>query len=81
MLNQSALQVACADQEIWTPVEGETLTCRRKMRNRDDLFAVAALRKGEVVRHVPWSLLWMFLVLGVSWVNGLSYHWEEAALE
>ena len=44
-------------QEIWTPAEGETLICSRETHNREDPFAVAVLRKGEVVGHVSRSLL------------------------
>ena len=44
-------------QEIWTPAEGETLICSKETRNREDSFAVAVLRNGEVVGHIPRSLL------------------------
>ena len=43
-------------QEIWTATEGETLICSRKTRSREDPFAVAVVKSGEDVGHVPQSL-------------------------
>ena len=43
-------------QEIWTATEGETRICSRETRSREDPFAVAVVKSGEVVGHVPRSL-------------------------
>ena len=40
-------------KDIWTPEIGEELTCRREVGNIHDLHAVAILRGGDVVGHVP----------------------------
>ena len=52
-------------QEIWTPVIGECLECRHEPRNVEDKNAIAVIKDGTVVGHVPRSFsLWMkcFLV-------------------
>ena len=38
---------------VWTPVIGKVLPVKREETNLDDTFAVAALKDGEVVGHVP----------------------------
>lgn len=43
-------------QEIWAATEGETLLCSRETRSREDPFAVAVMKSGEIVGHVPRSL-------------------------
>ena len=43
-------------QEIWTATEGETLLCSRETRSREDPFAVAMMKSGKIVGHVPRSL-------------------------
>ena len=40
-------------KDIWTPVIGEELTCRREVGNIHDLHAVATIRGSDVVGHVP----------------------------
>ena len=40
-------------QEIRTAMEGETLLCNRETRSREDPFAVAVMKSGEIVGHVP----------------------------
>ena len=42
--------------EIWIAAEGEMLICSREMRNREGPLAVAVLRNGYVVGHIPWSM-------------------------
>ena len=43
-------------QEIWTVTEGETLLCSRETRIREEPFAEAVMKSGEIVGHVPRSL-------------------------
>ena len=37
----------------WTPVVGEQLVVRRELDNNHDQYAVAVIKDGEVVGHVP----------------------------
>ena len=37
----------------WTPIIGEVLPVKRELTNNYDRFAVAVLKDGEVVGHVP----------------------------
>lgn len=41
---------------IWTPIIGEVLPVKRELTNDYDRFAVAVLKDGEVVGHVPRTL-------------------------
>ena len=43
-------------KDIWTPVIGEELTCRKEFGNIHDLHAVAIIRGGNVVGHVPCTI-------------------------
>lgn len=43
-------------QASWTPSVGEVLTVRRELANEHDRFAVAVLKDGEVVGHIPCTL-------------------------
>ena len=38
-------------QEIWTATEEETLLCSRETRSREDPYAVAMMKSGEIVGH------------------------------
>ena len=40
-------------KDIWAAVLGEELLCQRETGNRVDTFAVAVIRDGTVVGHVP----------------------------
>lgn len=40
-------------KDIWTAVVGEEFPCRREDGNRLDPFAVAVMRGGDVIGHVP----------------------------
>ena len=40
-------------KDIWAAVHGETLLCRRETSNGHDPFAVAVVRGGVIVGHVP----------------------------
>ena len=42
-----------ASKKCWTPYVGETLTCCRERDNKYDDNAVAVLKIGKVVGHVP----------------------------
>ena len=44
-------------KDIWTSVIGEELTCRKEFGNIHDLHAVAVIRGGSVVGHVPRTIL------------------------
>lgn len=37
----------------WTPTIGEVLVVRRELNNEHDQYAVAVIKEGEVVGHVP----------------------------
>ena len=43
-------------QDVWVPVIGETLLCRRETDNSEDRYAVAYYKSEEVVGHVPWKI-------------------------
>ena len=38
---------------VWDAVIGEHLTCRRKPTNESDRYAVAVLKDGNVIGHLP----------------------------
>jgi len=40
-------------KDMWTPVIGEELTCRKQFGNIHDLHAVAVIRGSNMVSHVP----------------------------
>ena len=40
-------------KDIWVAVVGEELSCRREPTNREDHFAVAAVKDSNIVGHVP----------------------------
>ena len=42
-----------AYKHIWATVYGEELPCEREAGNRVDAFAVAVMKDGTVVGHVP----------------------------
>ena len=42
-----------AYKDIWAAVHGEELPCERETGNRVDAFAVAVMKDGTVVGHVP----------------------------
>ena len=69
-------------QKKWKATEGESLSCKREEGSREDPFAVAIVKSGEIVGHVPRSIsCGRFLILATRRVNGLLHHWEEAAFK
>lgn len=40
-------------KDRWNPVLGENLSCQRELSNGHDLFAVAVLKNGTIIRHLP----------------------------
>ena len=42
-----------AYKNTWATVHGEELPCERETGNRVDAFAVAVMKEGTVVGHVP----------------------------
>ena len=40
-------------KEVWCAAVEEELSCMREMENYRDLFAVAVVRSGVIVGHVP----------------------------
>lgn len=40
-------------QQVWSATEGETLSCTRERSNREDCFAVAVMKGGDIVGHIP----------------------------
>ena len=40
-------------KRTWTPSVGEELSCKRESGNNKDPYAVAVMRRGTVVGHVP----------------------------
>ena len=40
-------------KEIWTAVIGETLSCTREPDNANDRYAVAVLKDGMIIGHLP----------------------------
>ena len=40
-------------KDIWTAVDGEEFQCRREGRNQFNPFAVAVMRGGTIIGHVP----------------------------
>ena len=54
-------------QKSWTPVIGEVLTVEREENNPHDDHAVAVMKNGNIVGHVPRSISrvsWFFLKRG-----------------
>ena len=45
-----------AYKDIWGPREGEVLLLKREPENTEDKFAVAVIKSGTVVGHVPKTL-------------------------
>ena len=45
-----------AYQDIWDPRIGEVLPLQREPDNPEDRFAVAIMRRGSVVGHLPFNL-------------------------
>ena len=45
-----------AYQNIWNPRTGEVLALEREPDNPEDKFAVAVMKTGSVVGHVPFNL-------------------------
>ena len=61
------------DQNVWTPTLEDELECRREGTNDFDRYAVAVLRRGVVVGHLPQLPLnstlwhsWTFLLTSLS---------------
>ena len=44
-------------KDIWTPMIGEELVCRWEVGNIYDLHTVAILRGGDLIGHVPCTIL------------------------
>ena len=40
-------------KDVWTPVVTEELSCRREEGNISDPYAVAIIKSGVIVGHVP----------------------------
>ena len=45
---------------LWNATPGETLTCVREWRNRNDVFAVAVESNGNIVGHIPRQISCIF---------------------
>ena len=45
-----------AYKEDWAPTTGEELVLRRELENDKDHYAVAVVKDGEIVGHVPYNL-------------------------
>ena len=44
-------------EEVWCAAVGEELSCMREVENYHDPFAVAVIRSGVIVGHVPsWAV-------------------------
>ena len=43
-------------KDVWTPVVGETLLLRREPSNVKDDQAIAVVKDGEVVGHIPYNI-------------------------
>ena len=52
--SRTFMAIMCTIQ--WTPVIGEVLPVKREQTNNYDCFAVAVMKDGEVVGHVPRTL-------------------------
>lgn len=49
-----------AYMNIWNPVEGESLVCKREIENPHDKYAVSIIRNSDVVGHAPLSFSKIF---------------------
>ena len=66
-------------KEIWCAAVGEELSCMREVENYRDPFAVAVVRSGVIVDHVPRKIyiVGMFNVFKTRWDYQLqSYRWQ-----
>ena len=52
-------------REIWTPVIGEVLTCKRQPSNMVDRYAVRVVKGTETVGHLPKKISKIFHYLFV----------------
>ena len=63
---------------FWATTEGEILQCLREMSNQHYLFAVAILKDGSIIGHVPQRIsiiLWLlFYRPAALTLNSFSYH-------
>ena len=51
-----------AYKDIWETSVGEELPCQRVIGNRADPFAVAVIKSGQTVGHIPragWKISWV----------------------
>ena len=53
---QSYIRGYHAYQDIWDPRIGEVLPLQREPGNPEDKFAVAVIRRGNIVGHLPFNL-------------------------
>ena len=64
-------RISCVPRDLGC--SRETQICSRETRNRESLFAVAVLKNGEVVGHVPRVfVLHVLLALAARWVNPVA---------
>ncbi len=53
---QSYIRVQHVYKDVWTPVVGEVLLLKREPDNVRDNCAVAVLKEGQVVGHIPYNI-------------------------
>ena len=46
-------------QDVWNPIIGKVLACRRQTTNIEDRYAIAVYKAEEVVGHVPRKILFL----------------------
>ena len=70
--------------DVWDAAIGEELDCQREPSNANDRYAVAVVKSGVVVSHLPKKLsriYSLFMRRGATWQGGedtlVTYHKEE----
>ena len=43
-------------KDIWAAAVGELLTCSREPTNANDSYAVAVIKDGTTIGHIPWRI-------------------------
>ena len=56
----------CAYKDIWAAVYGEKLLCEREAGNWVDAFAMAVIKDGTVVGHIPKKISSILLFVPTS---------------
>ena len=67
--------------DVWEAEVGTTLQCQRETGNPHDIYAVAVLKSGVIVGHVPKKNIDHLLVVSPTWRSDSLYsYWCKMLL-